>query len=303
MQIRPLDAALGAAVTGIDVARRVDDAAFAALHEAWIDRAVLLFRGQGLDDPALVAFSRRFGDLDLPPASEHAARGKAGGAATRGAATRGAAGRSDTNDGAAPEVWIIANGQIDGRPLGALGAAEAEWHTDMSYLEEPPAASLLYALEVPDDAGHTSFASMTAALAALPADLRRQIEGRQAKHDGAYTSVGTLRQGAAPVADVTRSRGAVHPIVRTHPVSGRPALYLGRRRNAHISGLSVTDSDRLLDAVWAFCAQPRFVYRHTWQPGDLLVWDNRAVIHRRDAFDPALRRVMHRTQVKGDRPY
>ena len=278
MEIRPLDAALGTEVAGIDLTDGVDDAAFAALHAAWIDRGLLVFRGQRLDDAALVAFSRRFGALDLPPASERAARGEAA-------------------DDVPPEVWVIANAMVDGRPIGALGAGEAEWHTDMSYLPEPPAASLLHALTVPPAAGHTSFADMTAALAALPAGLRDSIDGRQASHDATYTSVGERRKGA------TGAPATLHPIVRTHPVSRRPALYLGRRRNAAIAGLAKADSERLLDTLWAFCTEPRFVYRHAWQPGDLLVWDNRATIHRRDAFDPGLRRVMHRTQVRGDRPY
>ncbi len=262
MEIRPLDAALGTEVAGIELADGVDDAAFAALHEAWIDRGLLVFRGQHFGDAALVAISRRFGDLDLPPASERAARG------------------------------------------------EAEWHTDMSYLPEPPAASLLHALTVPTAAGHTSFANMTAALAALaalPAALRGAIDGRHASHDATYTSVGERRKGTtgagATGAGATGAPATLHPIVRTHPVSRRPALYLGRRRNAAIAGLARADSERLLDALWAFCTEPRFVYRHEWRPGDLLVWDNRATIHRRDAFDPGLRRVMHRTQVKGDRPY
>ena len=293
MEIRPLDAALGTEVAGIELADGVDDAAFAALHEAWIDRGLLVFRGQHFGDAALVAISRRFGDLDLPPASERAARGEAA-------------------DDVPPEVWVIANGTVDGRPIGALGAGEAEWHTDMSYLPEPPAASLLHALTVPTAAGHTSFANMTAALAALPAALRGAIDGRHASHDATYTSVGERRKGTtgacatgagATGAGATGAPATLHPIVRTHPVSRRPALYLGRRRNAAIAGLARADSERLLDALWAFCTEPRFVYRHEWRPGDLLVWDNRATIHRRDAFDPGLRRVMHRTQVKGDRPY
>jgi len=277
----PTGAIIGAEIRGLDV-RTLDDEAFADLRAAWLRHAVLLFRGQHLTDDDLVAFAGRFGPLDRAPASEYATAG--------------------AQEKSRPEVWIISNVMEGGKPLGALGADEAEWHSDMSYVAEPPMASVLYALEIPPHGGDTSFANMVAALKALPAELRAQIEGRCVNHDSSYTSTGRLRKGAVPVRDVTQAPGARHPIIRTHPETGAQALYLGRRRNAWIAGMEVAQSDALLDLLWAHCADARFAWTHQWRVGDLLIWDNRCANHRRDAFDAATRRVMHRCQVKGTRP-
>jgi len=136
----------------------------------------------------------------------------------------------------------------------------------------------------------------------LPDDLRRDIEGLVVNHDSSTTSVGELRAGASAVLDVRAAPGAKHPMVRTHPVTGGKALYLGRRLNACVMGLSLEDSDKLLDRLWSHCTKPDFSWTHQWRVGDLLIWDNRCAIHRRDGFDGRERRVMHRTQIKGDRP-
>ncbi len=280
MRIRPLSDPLGAEIAGVDLFRGVDPASFGKIRQAWIERGVLLFREQRLDEDALVAFSANFGPLELPPASELHARG--GGFARRS------------------EVWIISNVVERGRPIGSLGAGEAEWHSDMSYLERPPTASLLFASEIPQSGGNTSFASMTAAHDALPASLRARIERLHLKHDASYTSAGELRRGAPAVDDPARAPGAVHPVIRAHPESGRAVLFLGRRRNAALVGVPREESERLLDELFAFATAPRFAYEHRWRTGDLLVWDNRQVLHRRDAFDASARRIMLRTQVRGD---
>jgi len=193
-------------------------------------------------------------------------------------------------------------GTQDGKPIGSLGAGEAVWHTDMSYVDEPPMASVLYSLEIPPSGGDTSFANMVAALEALPDDLRAKIDGRIANHDSSYTSVGELRVGADPVTDVTKAPGARHPVIRTHPESGEKALYLGRRRNGWIVDMDGHENEALLDELWAHCADPRFAWTHQWRTGDLLIWDNRSLNHKREAFDPMSRRVMHRCQIKGDTP-
>jgi alpha-ketoglutarate-dependent taurine dioxygenase len=283
MEFRPLSPAIGTEVTGVAV-DNIDDASFREIRRVWAERGLLLFRSQALDGPALTRFSQRFGELELPPASERSTRDGAG------------------VDGA-PEVWLISNVIENGKPIGSLGAGEAEWHTDMSYLETPPSASLLFAREVPPAGGNTWFASMSAAAAALPAELRRAVDGRRARHDSSYTSAGDLRKGSAEVTDARQAPGAEHPILRNHPETGQACLFLGRRRNGYIAGLGLTESEALLDRLWAFCTDPDFTYMHEWRVGDLLVWDNRSVIHRRDAFDADARRVMMRTQVKGDRPY
>ena len=187
---------------------------------------------------------------------------------------------------------------MDGKPIGALGDKEADWHTDMSYVDNPPIASALYALEVPPSGGDTSFANMYRACETLPAELRRAIEGRLANHDSSTTSVGETRIGAETVLDVRSAPGARHDMIRRHPETGGEALYLGRRRNAYVPGLELAQSEALLDALWAHCTDPAFAWTHQWRAGDLLIWDNRCTIHRRDSFDPASRRVMHRTQIR-----
>jgi taurine dioxygenase len=171
----------------------------------------------------------------------------------------------------------------------------------MSYLPDPPKASALYALEVPPRGGDTSFCSMYAAWDELPDRLRRLADGLRVKHDGTYNSGGYTRQGVTPTDDPRTSPGTFHPLVHIHPETGRRGLYLGRRRNAYIEGLSLDDSAALLDEIWAQATRDSLTWRHQWRAGDLVLWDNRCTMHRRDAFDPATRRVMHRTQIKGDR--
>jgi taurine dioxygenase len=189
---------------------------------------------------------------------------------------------------------------VNGEPIGSLGDGEAVWHTDMSYLDVPPKASMLYSLEVPPTGGNTSFCTMYGIYDALPARLKERTAGLKIKHDGTYNSGGYVRQGVAPTDDPMTSPGAVHPLVCTHPVTGRRMLYLGRRRNAYLVGLELAESEALLDELWSFVNRPEFAWEHVWRVGDLVLWDNRCTMHRRDAFDPHSRRIMHRTQVKGD---
>jgi taurine dioxygenase len=274
----PTGPALGAETTGVDL-RHLDDTAFARLLQAWHDHSVLLVRGQTLSDQDLVDFSRRLGDLDWAPIQETGRRFVEG----------------------MPEIYIVSNVKVNGEPIGSLGDGEAVWHTDMSYLEVPPKASMLFALEVPRTGGNTSFCTMYGVYDALPPALRERIAQLKIKHDGTYNSGGYLRQGVTPTDDPMTSPGAVHPLVCTHPATGRRMLYLGRRRNAYLVGLSLADSEALLDELWRFVNRPEFAWEHVWRVGDLVLWDNRCTMHRRDAFDPGSRRILHRTQVKGER--
>ncbi len=279
MEVITTGGGVGAELRGVDV-RAVDDAVFAALERAWVAHQVLLIRGQVLSPDDLIAFSRRLGQLDLAPIQETGRRFVEG----------------------HPELYIVSNVVVNGEPIGSLGASEAAWHTDMSYLPEPPKASLLYAVEVPPVGGDTSFLNMVTAWETLPDALKAQCRGRRVKHDGTYNSGGFVRQGVSPIDDPQLSPGHLHPMVCTHPESGRTMLYLGRRRNAYIEGLAVQQSEALLDAVWDHIDQPAHEWTHRWQVGDLVMWDNRCTMHRRDAFDASTRRVMHRTQVKGVAP-
>jgi len=185
-------------------------------------------------------------------------------------------------------------------PIGSLGAGEATWHTDMSYLQDPPKASILYALEVPPAGGNTYFNSMYRAYEILPESLKKRIEGKMLKHDGTYNSGGYVRQGIAAVDDPVTSPGTFHPLVCTHPETKRRVLYLGRRRNAYIDGLPLAESESLLDELWLQANRPELEWHNEWRVGDLVLWDNRCTMHRRDPFDASSRRVMHRTQIKGE---
>ncbi len=266
---------VGAEVQGVDLAA-ASAAQIDAIKEAWYRHDVLVFRGQKLTDDDLIAFSRHFGELDPPP--------------NQGAGRKSPPGY--------PDIYVVSNVLDDkGEPIGALGDGEALWHTDMSYAPRPPDASMLYALEIPPTGGDTCFCSMKAALAKLPRALVQRVAGLELKHDGTYDSGGNLRKGLAATDDPRTSAGTPHPVVIEHPVSGARALYLGRRRNAYLMGLDVEESERLLDQLWS-CVETA-VYRHKWALGDLVLWDNRTTMHRRDAFDPRARRVMHRTQIKG----
>jgi taurine dioxygenase len=279
--IAPLQAGrtFGAEVTNLDL-RRLGDAGFAAIRQAWVDHQVLLFRDQSLTDPDLITFSRRFGDLDYAPVQENGQRIANG----------------------MPEIYVVSNVIEDGVAIGSLGNGEAVWHTDMSYLSAPPKASMLFALEVPLAGGDTSFCDMYAAFDRLPPALRQRIVGLRVKHDGTYNSGGYVRQGVTPTDDPRQAPGTLHPLVCTHPESGRRMLYLGRRRMAWIEGMDLPASEALLDEIWAQATMPAITFTHHWHVGDLVLWDNRCTMHRRDPFDASARRVMHRTQIKGTAP-
>jgi taurine dioxygenase len=276
LDVVPTGAALGAEVRGVDL-RSIDDATFAEIHRAWLDHSVLLFRDQQLGDDDLIAFSRRFGTLDHAPIQENGRRFVEG----------------------HPEIYVVSNVVEHGVAIGSLGAGEAVWHTDMSYLPDPPKASALYALEVPLAGGDTSFCTMYGAWETLPDDLRAKALGRRVKHDGTYNSGGYVRAGVMPTDDPRTAPGTFHPLVCVHPETGRQHLYLGRRRNAWLEGLPLETSDALLDRIWEMATADAQTWRHRWRAGDLVLWDNRCVMHRRDAFDPGTRRIMHRTQIKG----
>ena len=269
---------VGAEVLGVDLAS-LTAAEVDEIKQAWYRHDVLVFRRQSLTDDDLLAFSRHFGELDPPP--------------NQGAGRKSPPGY--------PEVYVVSNVRDDkGEPIGALGDGEALWHTDMSYAPRPPDASMLYSLEIPAVGGDTWFCSMKAALAKVPRPLLDRLKGMDLKHDGTYDSGGYLRKGLTRSDDPRTSVGTLHPIVIEHPVSGDSALYLGRRRNAYIAGLELAESERLLDQLWTYVES--VVYKHKWALGDLVLWDNRTTMHRRDAFDPRSRRVMHRTQIKGSGP-
>jgi taurine dioxygenase len=277
ISIRNLDASLGAEVRGLDLAKPLARNDVDAIEEAWRTRLVVVAHGQSLSDPQLLAFSKYFGELDPPGPNPY----------------------GEPFNKEFPEINVISNVVENGKPIGNLGDGEAVWHADMTYIDVPPKAAILHSLEVPPGGGNTYFADMFTAYETLPADMKRTAEGKIAVHDASRNSAGFLRKGYEEVTDVRETVGARHPLVRSDPATGRKALFLGRRPNAYIVGLEVADSEALLDALWAHATQRRFAMCHEWRVGDLLMWNNLSVLHRRDPFDPNSRRIMHRTQIKG----
>ena len=280
MRIIPIGEMIAADIQDANLSQPLDDVSIAAIAEAWNENLVLRFRNQQLSDADLIRFSSYFGELDPPGPNPYGV----------------------TFLPEFPEINVISNVKDDtGVPIGNLGDGEAVWHADMTYIDNPPEAGILYALEVPVGQGDTYFANMVAAYNDLPSDLRVAIEGKTLIHDAAHNSAGMLRKGYEEITDVKLTPGARHPLAYEDQ-HGRVSLFLGRRPHAYIVGMEESDSDSLLDALWAHATRPKYSWHNEWQKGDLIMWQNRMVMHRRDAFDPSTRRVMHRTQLKGKSP-
>jgi taurine dioxygenase len=204
-----------------------------------------------------------------------------------------------------PEVTVVTNINKDGKPVGILGDGEVVWHADFSFKEKPTAARALLAVEVPpaEHGGMTCFLNCYAAYDALPEALKKRISGKTIKQANIVDTAMKLRPGASLDDDIRTTPGPSHPIISTHPETGCNMLFLGRRHGAYVNGCTLEESEALLNELWAHCTHPRFCCGHRWAAGDVVVWDNRATLHRRDAFDPASRRVLYAAQVEGHRPY
>ena len=276
MKIHPVRHNFVAEITDIQV-KNLSQADFEALYSAWLTYGVLLIRRQMLNEDELQRFSARFGPLEEIPMGRMA--------------------ESERAKIKNRYVTQLSNIKEQGKPIGGLGNAEANWHSDMTYVEQPPPASVLLSIEVPQRGGDTYFADQCRALEAVPAPLAAKLHELSIKHDAAHTSIGKLRPGFDAFDDPRDAPGAVHPAIIEHPENGRKALYLGRREWAYILGLPLAESEALLDEIWSYAANPDCVWRHHWQPDDLIIWDNRRVLHRRDHFDPQSRRLMKRCQV------
>ncbi|HEY1363363.1 MAG TPA: TauD/TfdA family dioxygenase [Xanthobacteraceae bacterium] len=269
----PLSAAIGAEIRGIDLSRRLSEEVFAEILRIWHRHLVILLRDQRLTEDEQVRFGERFG----PPAVSHTRR------------------FTTTN----PAVMLISNIRENGEPIGALPDGEMHFHSDQCHQERPAMASMLYALEVPGKGGNTLFANGYAAYEALPALLKKQIEGRKALNAYDYDNAATLRG--------TRLREGIpccwHPMVRTHPATGRKALYVNRLMTVAVEGMTEQESEELLNALFAHQEQRQFVYEHVWRPHDLLVWDNRCALHARTDFSAGERRLMRRLTILGEKPF
>jgi taurine dioxygenase len=276
IEIKPIRVGFGADVSGVDLANITDDD-FETIYKAWLDYGVLRFRGQTLDKTSLQGFSQRFGPLEQIPIGRLSPERRA---------------KIDNL-----YVTAISNIVVNGKPIGGLGSAEAEWHSDMTYIDNPPPASVLLGVLIPPHGGDTFFVDQRAAYERLPDALKARIAGLTLKHDAAHSSVGELRAGFEPFDDPRDAPGAVHPIVREHDETGAKCLYLGRRDWAYIPGMSLEDSEALLDELWSHAIPEDFVVEQNWAPGDVIIWDNRRCLHRRSEIDPTTERLLLRCQV------
>jgi alpha-ketoglutarate-dependent taurine dioxygenase len=292
VQVHPFVAGLGADIAGVDIREPLSSEDRDAIRKAWLDNLVLRFRGVPMSDTQHMAFTRQLGELEYNPAKLIEKQ--------YGVETQTSGRRREIP----PEISVISNIIEDGKAIGGLGDGEAFWHTDSSFVDVPPAASLLRSLECPPPSagGATSFLNCYTAYDTLPEATKQRIAGMTMIHAATHSSGGKAHAGFETVEDVSKVPGARQPMVRTHPETGRKALFLGRRINAYVIGLPVAESEELLDELWGHMVQDRFTWTQEWQVGDLVWWDNRCAMHRRDAFDPATRRLMHRTQLKGTRP-
>ena len=267
---RPLTDTFGAEITGVQLRADMNEETFAAIRTAWADHELLLFRGQDLQEEDLISFSRRFGRLEIHVRQEWLSQEH-------------------------PEILVLSNIKKDGKSIGGLANAEINWHYDQIYLPRPAVGSLLYSVSIPPEGGSTYFADMCGAYDALPDHLKDKIEGRKAvqSYDNFNTghTIKTKDEIKNKTPDVT------HPVVRTHPVTGRPALYVCPGMTTQIVGLDEKENRAVLDELFEFSVQPEFVYRHDWQVGDAILWDNACTMHRRDDFDDKYERLMKRTTI------
>ncbi len=281
IEILPLPGVMGAEIRGIDL-RQLDDNSFRILHQTYLDHLLVLLRDQQLGDDDMVKVAQRFGEFELPPVTA----------------------QQVAHRGTHPQITVVSNVKVDGAPIGQLGDGEIIWHSDYSFREIIAGMRMLHALEVPaEGAGaNTEFCNTYAAYDALPEALKRRVRGATIKHDTAYDTNQKLRHGATAIDDPRLGDGPDHPIVSTHPETGCSSLFLGRRPRHYVNGCTLEESEELLDTLWAHATQPRFRIAHVWRQGDVVMWDNRCTLHRRGAFNPAARRIMHATQVKGHKP-
>lgn len=265
LQVIPTGGALGAEIRGIDLTRPLSGEVVQRLRQALLDHCVLFFRRQTISEEDQVRFTSYFGKP-----VEHV---------------------REQPERPIKEIFIISNVEENGKPIGALGSGELLFHSDLSYLRRSGTISILYAVELPTTGGATQWCNCYAAYEALEETLKARLRGLRAVH-------------RHPIAKQNPPEVVDQPVVRTHPETGRKALFVSPQFTKYIVGLTEAESRALLDTLFAHLAQPRFVWTHDWQLGDVVMWDNRPTMHRRDPFPPSERRLLKRTQIFNDEiPY
>jgi alpha-ketoglutarate-dependent taurine dioxygenase len=274
LETRPIEDSFARELLGLRLWEPLDDRTVEEFRDLWAHSPVLVFRRQALSERELADFSALFGPLERVVRTEWASP-------------------------AVPEIGLISNLKDgEAKPIGGLGDGELQWHSDQSYMMNPATGAALYAIELPAEGGTTSWVDLAAAYAGLPDRLKRLVEGRH----GVFSYVKRLAgyQGVDRVISTETQRKTppvLHPLVHTHPVTGRKALYLDSTTTIGIEGMDDASGSGLLDEIYSFATRPEFVYRHEWQVGDVVMWDNGSTMHRREPFDPAARRLMKRTTI------
>jgi taurine dioxygenase len=274
LEIRVLDNSFACEVVGLRLWERQDGQTIDELRALWVHYPVLVFRRQALSEDELADFSASFGSLERTV-------------------------RTDWASPVRPEVGLISNlKDALARPIGGLGDSEIQWHSDQSYMLNPATGAMLYALELPPKGGATSWVDLCAAYTGLPDRLKRAVEGRCAIFNYAKRLAGYQDADRVISEEAKRKTPPIlHPLVHTHPITGRKALYLDSTTTVGIDGMDEASGSALLQEIYEFATQPEFVYCHHWQVGDALLWDNGFTMHRREPFDPSARRLMKRTTI------
>ena len=282
ISITPLTDTIGAEVVGVDLSQDLDDRTRRLICNAWVDNVVLVFHGQALPPPDFIKAARNFGapmrqnleSFDVP---------------------------------GFPDIGVVSNRDKDttedGKRDGKAYVRGVSWHSDHSYAEIPPKATILYGIDIPSSGGDTQFCNTRAAYEALPEETQRRIDGLAVLH--VYQSSRSPRKliGRTAEEEGRYPGNVVHPLVRTNPDTGRKAIYLNPVRAERILDIGEAESGALLDQLTKHVTQPCFQYRHKWRPGDLVIWDNRNAMHQANAdYDMAEKRFLHRIMLEGERP-
>jgi alpha-ketoglutarate-dependent taurine dioxygenase len=276
LDIKPLSPAIGVEISGVDLSQPLDDETFAKIKRAWENNCIALYRNQKLDELDQVRFASRFGELGIAVNDADPDKG-----------------------GTHPAILYISNVKVNGKVTGILPDGEMLFHSDTCYIERPHTASMLYAIEIPNSGGNTLYANCFRAYESLPDALKTRLAGKRALNVYDYAGAPTTRAGTLPD-DVKKY---AHPVIRTHPPTGKKALYVNRMMTWAILDMEEVESREILDFLFDHQEKPEFVYEHAWTPGDVIMWDNRSALHARTDFDPNERRRLRRVTVRGDKPY
>lgn len=280
IKVFPIDASLGARITGVDLSVPLTGVDLQDIHQAWLEYIVLIFADQNLSDEAQLDFSLNFGS---PPNRPIHSKG------------------TKSDEQIHKSVMLVSNIRDDGKTIGSLPDGEMHFHTDGAYERDPYRYTMLHALEVPTRGGNTLFANMYKAYEILPKSLKSKLAAADAKH-GFYTGVDVSKQMRTKLGIPEYNGTAEHPVFIRHEETGRTALYVSRLLTEALVGFTQSESEKILSELFYYSEKPEIIYEHVWSPGDFVVWDNRCASHARTDFGAGERRLLRRTTVQGTKP-